>query len=81
MKPPSKLKDEAAMYLTEAGYPCNAHQITCVSGYWKKEDCWRWSVFNGYEMGCWLTLTKFVKECRKAGGAVINWDNREVDPK
>jgi len=78
----SKLKEEAAAFINAAGFECSPQDIVCVSGYWKKEDCHRWWVNYGkHYLGCWLPLTKFVRECKENGGATIDQYNQEVDPK
>lgn len=76
----SKLREAAARFITEAGFSIYPEDIECVSGYWLRVDCYRFEVYrNGRHIGCWLSLTQFVKECRQYGGAEIT--DGEVYPK
>ena len=80
----SKLKEQAAHFISEAGYPTKWNEIECVTGYNKRIDCYRFEIIRrDFICGCWLSLTEFVKECKKYGGAQMVKDgpHYEVWPK
>ncbi len=75
------LRERAAKILQKVfpDWDLDDTDIVPVDGFWKRVDVYRWQVFchskkrytNGdripVSVGCWLTLTQFVKEASKAG--------------
>jgi hypothetical protein len=75
----SRLRDEAAAFITAAGLHVVGHEIQVVSGYWKSVDCYRFEINDRWRVwGCWLTLSQFVKECKQDGGAWLDTREGEI---
>lgn len=81
----SKLKEQAAQYISAAaGFTVRPDEIECVIGYNKRIDCYRFEIVRrDFICGCWETLSVFVRECKKYGGAELLRDgpHYEVYPK
>lgn len=80
----SKLKEDAARFITEAGRSTRPEEIQCVSGYNKRIDCYRFEIIQrDFVGGCWLTLSEFVRECKRYGAAELVRDGPhwEIYPK
>lgn len=78
----SKLREQAAQFITAAGLQVRPQDIQPVTGFWKQQDCYRWELssrmYDGW--GCWLTLTEFVRECKKYGSARLDRKECEIWP-
>lgn len=84
-----RLRIKAAELLTAAfpQYDIKPEDIVPVTGHWLKVDVYRWQVFafrkdkkytNGdripISLGCWYSLTSFVKDASKYGCTVNEHD-------
>lgn len=75
-----RLRLEISKLLSEHfGFDIPAEDISPVTGFWLHEDVYRWEVFSrrpGSELpimlGCWETMTVFVRDAKRFGFVVDN---------
>lgn len=60
------------------GWRITARNIYPVTGFWKRQDVYRWEVYGpgGSKFGCWLTMREFIKQANKHGCFL---DGREIE--
>ena len=74
-----RVRIEAAKLLAAGlGFDVNPENITPVTGFWKSVDCHRWELFvvregkHPFFVGCWESLTEFVRYAKAIGFHVKN---------
>lgn len=64
-----RLRIEAAIILSENGWPCGANEIIVTHGPLRKMDICNWSARGKL---CWQTLAEFVKYARAGHKVVVD---------
>lgn len=72
MSRPGRLRERCAEIVSKAlGHVLSPEWVHPVTGFWKKVDVYRWEVHapidNVPSLGCWASMTVFVRDCGREG--------------